>query len=227
MGSCHPLRDNLGETSPRQRPGALPFSLVLITDEGAAAKAGRSVVATIEAALGEDAERIAVLLRSKGRGYTEVLEQARALQRVTERAGAQLIVHTHLEVADAVNAYGVHLVDGAIAPRAAGRRWGVSRHVDTFPAGCDDEQLSWVTLSPIFTPTSKPDDKRRPLGLDGLRARCSESTVPVIALGGVTPNNILACAEAGAAAAAVLGAVMAARDPRLVVQQLLRAQAGS
>lgn len=215
----------MGEASPRQRPSALPFSLLLITDDDAAASAGRSVVSTIELALGDSAERVAVLLRCKAQGHAEVLQQARALRRVTERTGARLIVHTHFEVAEAVDAYGVHLVDGAALPRGDGRRWGASRHLETFQVEGHADRLSWVTLAPVFTPTSKPEDTRRPLGLDQLRACCAQSTVPVIALGGVTTRNIHACAEAGASAAAVLGVVMAAENPRLVVQRLLRAQA--
>ncbi|MFZ9889175.1 MAG: thiamine phosphate synthase, partial [Myxococcota bacterium] len=176
---------------------ALPFSLLLITDEAAAASAGRSVVETVEAALGAHAENVAVMLRCKDRAPSEVLQQARALKQITDRTGARLIVHTFPEVADAVGAYGVHVADGVPRTPSYRGRWGASRHLDTLQRGNDDA-LAWVTLSPVFPPTSKPDDTRPPLGLHRLRTCCAASSVPVIALGGVTPNNILSCAVAGA-----------------------------
>lgn len=66
-------------------------------------------------------------------------------------------------------------------------------------AGCD-----YATLSPVFSPSSKPDD-RPPLGLSTLRRAASHAGLPVLALGGVTPERAAACVAAGAAGVAVLG----------------------
>lgn len=200
---------------------SLPFRVLLITDEQACARAGRGVVETLALALADDAPNVAVLLRAKGAPKPAVLETARGLKRLCDAAGAKLLVHTHADVAIEVGALGVHLAEGAPVP-VAQRLWvGASRHAD---ASLDEESLrglSYVTLSPVFRPTSKRDDERPTLGLDGLRARTATSTVPVVALGGIDETNARACFEAGAAAVAVLGAVMEADDPRAVLARLL------
>ncbi len=81
--------------------------------------------------------------------------------------------------------------------------------------------LSYVTLSPIFPTASKPSYGPA-IGLDGLR-EAAEIGLPVVALGGVTPENAGACREAGAAGVAVMGGIMRARDPAAVTRGLLAA----
>lgn len=67
--------------------------------------------------------------------------------------------------------------------------------------------LSYSFLSPIWTPISKPEDQRSPLGLRALGACCGQVSLPVIALGGVTADNAGACVRAGAAGVAAMSAV--------------------
>ena len=44
--------------------------------------------------------------------------------------------------------------------------------------------MDYVTQSPVFRPTSKPDDVRPALGLEGLAAAALRSARPIVALGG-------------------------------------------
>ncbi|MDT0274332.1 thiamine phosphate synthase [Blastococcus goldschmidtiae] len=73
--------------------------------------------------------------------------------------------------------------------------------------GCD-----WVFLSPVFPTSSKPGYGPA-LGLDGLAALVPGAP-PVLALGGVRPEDVPGCLAAGAHGVAVMGAVM--RDPTVV-----------
>ena len=68
-------------------------------------------------------------------------------------------------------------------------------------AGCD-----FAFLSPVFSPTSKPADDRRVLGLAGLAVLCRTAALPVVALGGIGPGRVRGCLEAGAAGVAGIGA---------------------
>jgi thiamine-phosphate pyrophosphorylase len=61
----------------------------------------------------------------------------------------------------------------------------------------------YVTLSPVWAPTSKPDDRRPTLGAQRFLAAAHGR--PVLALGGVTPDRFAALMSAGAHGAAVLG----------------------
>ncbi|MDX1421679.1 MAG: thiamine phosphate synthase, partial [Kiloniellales bacterium] len=76
-----------------------------------------------------------------------------------------------------------------------------------------------ATQSPIFATASKPGYGPA-LGLAGL-AEAAAAGLPVLALGGVTAERAPACLRAGAAGVAVMGAVMAARDPAAAVGTIL------
>jgi len=90
--------------------------------------------------------------------------------------------------------------------RRAMKGWlGISCHtlsdlLAAAQAGCD-----YATLSPVFSPLSKPSDQRPCLGLNTLREICTQSTIPIVALGGITPQNLGACLTAGAASVASMG----------------------
>lgn len=80
-------------------------------------------------------------------------------------------------------------------------------------AGLQAAQGDFALLSPIFPPSSKPADARRPLGIPGLAALASVAPLPVLALGGVGPDRVAACRRAGAFGVAGIGAFFA--DGRL------------
>jgi len=67
-------------------------------------------------------------------------------------------------------------------------------------AGCD-----YVTISPIFTPFSKPSDNRDPLGLEGLQQIVDAVELPIFALGGIDAGNAAAMREVGAHGVASMG----------------------
>ncbi|MDP9393328.1 MAG: thiamine phosphate synthase [Actinomycetota bacterium] len=80
--------------------------------------------------------------------------------------------------------------------------------------GCD-----WVTLSPVFFTASKPGYGPA-LGAEGLRA-LTAGAPPSYALGGVEPQRVRECLDAGAYGVAVMGAVMRAARPDRLVADLL------
>lgn len=211
---------------------ALPFKVVLVTDRAACATRGRGVVETVARALdGLDARSVAVLYRDKAWSADKNLPVVAALRTLCRRAGASVLVHTHVFMATSLGLLGAHLAsdalkdDGELALCRSllleGALLGASAHAgDVIPA-----TLDYAFLSPVFAPTSKPGDARAPLGLEGLRAACAATTTPIVALGGVDEHHARACFDAGAQAVAVLGGVMGARDPRGALRRLLAAVA--
>ena len=81
-----------------------------------------------------------------------------------------------------------------------------------------------MTLSPIFASASKPGYGPA-LGLERLgEVAAAVHPMPVIALGGIEDEaGVRACLDAGAAAVAVMGAVMRAADPAGLFARLVRA----
>lgn len=77
--------------------------------------------------------------------------------------------------------------------------------------------VDYVIFSPIFRTTSKPSAE--PAGLDVLEEACpAAGHVPVIALGGITPQNAPDCLQAGAHGIAVLSGILAADEVKRAVE---------
>lgn len=82
------------------------------------------------------------------------------------------------------------------------------------------EGADYVFLSPILPTASKPEHPG--VGLDALRSVCS-AVAPhrVFALGGIRPEHIRACIEAGAAGVAGISSVIGSGDPKASTTALL------
>ncbi len=79
---------------------------------------------------------------------------------------------------------------------------------------------AYIGCGAVFGTTTKNVGDER-IGPEGLRRVVEAVDVPVIGIGGVTPENVGLVATAGAAGAAVIGAVMTAPDPAAAVRLLL------
>jgi thiamine-phosphate pyrophosphorylase len=143
--------------------------------------------------------------------------------------GAIVTAHEDIEAVAATGADGVHLPGGA-DPAAARARLprgliGASAHSAKEASALLVAGADYVTLSPIFASESKPGYGPA-LGLDALAHAARETPGPILALGGIGPENAASAFAAGASGIAVMGAVMRAEDPQEMVERLLRAMAG-
>ncbi|WP_182377614.1 thiamine phosphate synthase [Nocardioides sp. WS12] len=134
----------------------------------------------------------------------------------TARSAALEVIAAHRPLLRTV---GLHLPASASRPGQA-LRWGRSCHSRTDVARAASDGAWWATLSPYTWTESKPG-YGPPLS-DGA---FTGHSVPIYALGGVTPDNAEQARKAGAYGVAVMGAVMRADDPAAVVADLLRAVA--
>jgi len=196
---------------------------MLITDPGAPG----GIVGSVEGALSPPFPplgRVAVQLRNKDARSDVRAAQARALRGVTRRAGAWLLVNGDLDLARARGADGVHLPESgptvAQARAALGARTlvGVSRHDRAGLVAAARDGADFALLSPIFPVPGKSE----PLGLDGLAAALgAQAPLPVVALGGIGPENAVAVCRAGAKGVAVRRSVFRSQDPAGTVRALL------
>jgi thiamine-phosphate pyrophosphorylase len=114
-----------------------------------------------------------------------------------------------LELA-AVGDWGLHLPYGANLRDARARvrgRLGVSCHSMIEVAAARGAGADYVFFAPVFSPVSKPDDRRRPAGLEELARVAASAGLPVLAQGGIDASNARACLEMGAEGIAVTGAL--------------------
>ena len=82
------------------------------------------------------------------------------------------------------------------------------------------EHVDYLGAGPFrLTPTK--DSGRPPLGCAGYLPLVAATTLPVLAIGDVTPSDVPALAATGVAGVALVRAVMTARDPAAVVRAVL------
>ncbi len=145
-------------------------------------------------------------LREKDLEQSALLDLARLGARLCHLQGKVFLVNSEVRLALEAGADGVHLPaesDPSRARReaAAGGRpdlvigWSVHDLNEVRAAAACG--VDYVLLAPIFAPLSKAG--REPLGLSLLRRACAETSLPVIALGGITPARMDAVVAAGAA----------------------------
>lgn len=223
----------------RSPPPPVPRVLVF-TDEATCRRRGRGIVASIARMLEglELVGQVAVVVRrtgspARGLGPVDNAALCEALRPICRRAGASILAHGDAALVGPLQLDGVHL-PGNAHPRLArlrmprGRLLGQSRHGAVSDVSDDDtddtdDACDYATLSPIFSPSSKPNDTRPTLGLAALSREHAAGRRPVLALGGVDDKNARACLRSGAAGVAVIGAVLGALDPRRALVMLLEA----
>jgi thiamine-phosphate pyrophosphorylase len=168
-------------------------------------------------------------LRFKGAPRGDLLRIATWARRLTAERGALLVVNDDLDVALAAGADAVHLgqedmpLAEARALAGAGLRIGVSTHDLAQVAHAIAGGADYLGFGPVYPTGSKlnPDPV---VGLDGLAAAVRAAhPVPVVAIGGVTPERAGALAAAGAHAACAISAVNRAADVRAAAAALAAA----
>lgn len=129
---------------------------------------------------------------------------------------AMLVINDRIDVALAAGAGGVQLAGHSLPPAAVrrytpGLRLGRSVH---FPEEAEDagrQGADFCLFGHVYPSSCKPGQRER--GLDQLAAAVRSTSIPVIAIGGITPGNAGAALAKGAAGIAVMSGICAARDP--------------
>ena len=135
-----------------------------------------------------------------------------------------LSVNTHLDVARRLG-LGLHV--GRRGPSVAearrqlgpGALLGYSAHDLDAARRAADEGADYLLFSPVFPTASKPGVPA--VGLEALATVCRAVAVPVLALGGITPERVSVCLQQGAHGVAVVSAILEAPDPAAAVRQFL------
>ena len=154
----------------------------------------------------------------------EILSIAKTLRALTYTTHTLMIVNDRIDIALAVGADGVHLgqADVPIGParriaRQAGRSAfliGCSTHNEKQVEHAVAQGADYVGFGPIYATQTKRDADAV-VGLDGLsRAVKRAGSVPVVAIGGITPARASQVAASGAHAACCIRAVNEAPNPR-------------
>lgn len=202
------------------------LTLTLVTDR--TQTRGRDLAAVVGECLA--AGLPAVQAREKDLGAADLAALCRRLRDLTDAHGARLVVNDRVDVALAVGADGVQRTHASLPVadiRAiAGRRLAIGASVHSLEEAVDAEQqgADWIVFGPVYDTPSK----RRwgpPQGLERLGRVAAAVRVPVIAIGGITPERVAAVRAAGAAGVAAIGALLDTDAPGEATKRFLEALA--
>ena len=164
-----------------------------------------------------------IQLRERDLSARELLAISDALIPRAEASGAALLINDRADVA-ACSRAGVHLTTRSLKASAVRRAFGeqmligASTHSLAEAHAAAGEGADFIVFGPVFETASKKV-YGPPVGLDALREVVERTAIPVIALGGIKPDNFQDALRAGAAGVAAISMFVDAADlPRLVTQ---------
>jgi thiamine-phosphate pyrophosphorylase len=197
------------------------FDLYVITDEVIAGGKSHAGIAQRAVLGGADI----IQLRDKTLSGRELDVVGREIAGITRKAGAVFIVNDRLDVAIACGADGVHLgqddmrISTARQLAPPGFILGVSVGTVEEAAAAERDGADYIALSPVFSTASK-ENAGPGYGLDRLREIRRAVSLPIIAIGGISRQNVDDVIAAGADGVAVISAVVASPDITAAAREL-------
>ena len=165
-------------------------------------------------------------LREKNKPKDFVIERGRQLLALCQRYGVPLIVNDHPEIAKAIGADGVHV--GKDDPPIAEARAllgpdaiiGASAYGDVdLAVRLQEEGADYVAFGAVFPSPTKPEEPVVPLEV--FRQARKILKIPIVAIGGITLENLPRLMEEGRPdAVAVISAIFGQPDPEQAARAL-------
>jgi thiamine-phosphate diphosphorylase len=157
---------------------------------------------------------VALHARHRGASGATLAAAAARLVALARPPEALVLVSARPDIARAVGAQGVQLARDDLSPidaRAICGGWiGRSVHSEAEAYDAAGEGADFVIAGNVYDTASHPD--RPALGV-ALIVACARAGLPVIAIGGVTPERATELRDAGAWGVAAISALWGARDP--------------
>lgn len=167
-----------------------------------------------------------IQLREKNLEEKEFLKEALTIRELTRRYGVPLIINDNLSVALACDADGIHIgqsdMDAETVRKLIGpnRILGVTAKTAEQADHAGKQGADYLGAGAVFGSNTKTDAKS--MDLDTLKSVCEAVNIPVVAIGGISGDNITRLQGTGIAGVAVVSAIFAASDIREAAQDLLK-----
>jgi thiamine-phosphate pyrophosphorylase len=168
--------------------------------------------------------------RVKGASARELFSVCRELRQILDPRGVRLIVNDRPDVAALANVGGAHVGQGDLEPADARficppPRWvGVSTHTQDQVSAADVAPVDYIAVGPLFPTRTK--EKLEPLvGAQFVRKARELTRKPLVAIGGITLENLAEAFRAGADSVALARDVVADEHPGARAREILEVAA--
>ena len=168
-----------------------------------------------------------VQMREKHLDHTDMIAEATALQKICHTAGVPFVVNDAVNVALAMNADGIHIGQDDMSAHEAralvgpDKILGVSAQTVEQALQAERDGADYLGVGAVF-PTSSKDDAVE-VSHETLTAICNAVNIPVVAIGGITCENVSELAASGIVGVAVISAIFAHKDIAAAAAHLAKA----
>lgn len=165
-----------------------------------------------------------VQLREKELDSADFLKEAVAMKELCARYRVPFVINDNVEIALRMNADGVHVGQSDMeagdvrAMIGRDRILGVSAETVEQAVLAEARGADYLGVGAVFHTGSKADAED--VSFDTLKAICSAVRIPVIAIGGITRENVLQLSGSGIVGIAVISAIFAETDIRRATAEL-------
>ena len=166
-----------------------------------------------------------VQLREKDLAHDAFLEEARRIGQICRRHGVPFLIDDDVELAAAVGADGVHVgqhdMEAGMARAKVGPDMllGVSAQTVEQALRAQAAGADYLGVGAVFPTGTKTDAEA--VSYDTLKAICEAVDIPVVAIGGIGPDNVAKLAGSGICGVAVVSSLYAQKDPCAAARTLL------
>lgn len=198
-----------------------PYKLYLVTDD-------QQDLATLEHVVeqGVAGGVTMVQVREKHGDVRAFIERAQRVKAILSGTGVPLIINDRVDVALAVDAYGLHLgqsdMPAEIARQLIGedKILGLSIENEQQLKEAEHLPIDYIGLSAIFATPTKTNTKKH-WGVEGLKSALETTKLPIVGIGGINESNIPELMATGVHGLALVSAICQADDPKAAAQHLL------
>lgn len=175
---------------------------------------GKTLYSQVELALKGGATMIQI--REKDLDENAFLKEAEQIQSLCAKYCVPFIVNDNVELAVKIGADGVHVGQNDMAAKdvraliGKDKILGVSAQTVEQALEAQKCGADYLGTGAVF-PTGSKDDAQV-LGVQTLKEICSAVNIPVVAIGGISKDNILELKQSGIAGVSVISAIFAQND---------------
>ena len=166
-------------------------------------------------------------LREKHLDEAHFLEEAKELQTLCRSRHVPFLINDNVEIALAMEADGVHVGQSDMAAGDVRKKLGDDKIIGVSAQTVEQALLAekagadYLGVGAVF-PTSSKDDANE-VTYETLKAICSAVSIPVVAIGGITQENVHRLAGSGICGAAVISAIYAEPNIKKAAAELKKA----
>lgn len=167
-----------------------------------------------------------IQLREKNLSFNEFLDEGRAIKRVTDKYNIPFVINDNIEVALELNADGVHVGQSDMNAKDCRKLIGEEKILGVSAQTVEQALLAekngadYIGVGAIFKTNSKDDADE--VSIETLKNISEAVNIPVVAIGGISKENILKLKEANIDGVALISAIFSEEDIKKATEDMVK-----